>query len=96
MAVAGFAIMAAYAIVLVLASRRSEGAALLRGEVTDERRAAIAQRASAVTLYVLIVVLLGGFVTQLVRGHSGHPWDLLCAVLGGTPHRPTVVFARRG
>lgn len=96
MAVAGFVIMAAYVLVLVLASRRSEAAALLRGETTDERRHAITQRASVVTLHVLLVALLAGFVTELVRGHSGHPWDLLCALLGGTYILSTVFFSRRG
>lgn len=96
MATAGFVIMAAYVAILVLASHRSEAAAMLRGETADERRRAISDRASAATLHVLVVGLLAGFVTELVRGHSGHPWDLLCALAGGTYILTTVVFSRRG
>ncbi|WNM35932.1 DUF2178 domain-containing protein [Streptomyces sp. Li-HN-5-11] len=96
MAVAGFLIMAAYVLLLVAASRRSEAIALLRGETTDERRHAINQRAAAFTLHVLVLVLLAGFVTELLRGHSGHPWDWLCAVTGATYIIATVSFSRRG
>jgi uncharacterized membrane protein len=96
MAVAGFVIMAAYVLVLVVVSRRSEAVALLRGETTDERRSAIQQRASAFTLHVLVLVLLAGFVTEMIRGKSGHPWDLLCAVGGVTYIIATVTFSRRG
>lgn len=96
MAVAGFVIMAAYVLLLVVASRRSEAVALLRGETTDERRHAINQRAAAVTLHVLALVLVGGFMTELIRGHSGHPWDWLSAVLGATYILATVSFSRRG
>ncbi|GAA1086793.1 MULTISPECIES: DUF2178 domain-containing protein [Streptomyces violaceusniger group] len=96
MAVAGFVIMAAYVLILVMASRRSESAALLRGQTTDERRRAINQRASAFTLNVLVLVLLAGFVTELIRGHSGHPWDVLCAAGGVTYILATIYFSRRG
>ncbi|MGP4000356.1 DUF2178 domain-containing protein [Streptomyces sp. 8N706] len=96
MAAGGFVIMAAYTLFLVAASRRWEGVALLRGEVTDERRQAISQRASAFTLHVLVLVLLSGFVIELIRGHSGHPWDLLGAALGITYILSTVFFSRRG
>lgn len=96
MAVAGFMIMAAYVLLLVVASRRSEAIALLRGETTDERRHAINQRAAAFTLHVLALVLVSGFMTELLRGHSGHPWDWLGAVLGATYIIATVSFSRRG
>lgn len=96
MAIAGFVIMAGYVLVLVAASRRSEAAALLRGETTDERRRAISDRASVATLQLLAVALPAGFVTQLIRGRSGHPWDLLCAIAGGTYILAVIVFSRRG
>ncbi|MEU8875928.1 DUF2178 domain-containing protein [Streptomyces javensis] len=96
MAVGGFVIMAAYVLILVMASRRSESAALLRGQTTDERRRAINQRASTFTLNVLVLVLLAGFVTELIRGHSGHPWDVLCAAGGVTYILATIYFSRRG
>lgn len=96
MAAGGFVIMAAYVLILVMASRRSESAALLRGQTTDERRRAINQRASAFTLNVLVLVLLAGFVTELIRGHSGHPWDVLCGAGGVTYILATIYFSRRG
>lgn len=95
-AVAGCLVMAAYVLLLVVASRRSEAVALLRGETTDERRHGISQRAAAFTLHILVLVLMAGFVTELIRGHSGHPWDWLCGVLGATYIIATVAFSRRG
>ncbi|MFD9789430.1 DUF2178 domain-containing protein [Streptomyces sp. NPDC059070] len=96
MAAVGFLIMAVYVLILVTASRRSEAAAMLRGETTDERRNAINQRASAFTMHVLVLVLVTGFVTELIRGRSGHPWDVLCGVGGVTYVLATIVFSRRG
>ncbi|MFC0843249.1 DUF2178 domain-containing protein [Streptomyces noboritoensis] len=96
MAATGFVIMAVYVLILVTASRRSEAAALLRGETTDERRHAINQRASAFTMNVLVLVLLTGFVTELIRGNSGHPWDVLCGVTGLVYIAATIYFSRRG
>ncbi|MFD9904898.1 DUF2178 domain-containing protein [Streptomyces sp. NPDC059063] len=95
-AAGGLVVMATYVLILVRASRRSEPVALLRGQSTDERRRAINQRASAFTLHVLVAVLLAGFVTELVRGNSGHPWDVLAGLGGVTYTLATVYFARRG
>ena len=94
MAVSGFVIMAVYGLVLVLASRRSETAAVLRGELTDERRVDINRQASAFTLNVLILVALGGFVISLLQGHDGNPWILICAVAGATYLGSTTYFTR--
>lgn len=96
MAVTGFVVMAVYVLILVTGSRRSEAAALLRGETTDERRHAINQRASAFTMNVMVLVLLTGFVTSLIRGDSGHPWDVLCGVAGAVYIGSTIFFSRRG
>ncbi|MFD9567480.1 DUF2178 domain-containing protein [Streptomyces sp. NPDC059994] len=96
MAATGFTVMAVYVLILVMASRRSEAAALLRGEATDERRHAINQRASAFTMNVLLLVLLTGFVTELIRGHSGHLLDVLCGVSGVIYIAATIFFSRRG
>uniref|UniRef100_UPI002F915E93 DUF2178 domain-containing protein n=1 Tax=Streptomyces melanogenes TaxID=67326 RepID=UPI002F915E93 len=96
MAATGFVVMAVYVLILVAASRRSEAAALLRGEATDERRHSINQRASAFTMNVLVLVLLTGFVTELIRGNSGHPWDVLCGVSGLVYIASTIYFSRRG
>jgi hypothetical protein len=43
-----------------------------------------------------VLALVAGFVTELIRGHSGHPWDLLCALVGATYILATVFFTRRG
>jgi hypothetical protein len=72
------------------------GGRLLRGETTDERRNEISKRASVFTLHVLVVVLLGGGLVELIRGHDAQPWALLCAVGGVSYVVGIVVFSRRG
>ncbi|WP_370373863.1 hypothetical protein [Catenulispora sp. GP43] len=96
MAVSGLVIMLAYAAVLVFGSRRSEAVALLRGESGDERRRSIEQRAAALTMYVLALVLVGGSLIALIRGKDTATWTTLCAVLGGTYLLSTIVLTRRG
>ena len=96
MAISGLVIMVAYAAVLVLGSRRSEAVALLRGETGDERRRSIELRASALTLHVLTLVLVGGYLVSLIRGHESTTWAGLCGVLGGTYLVSTIVLTRRG
>ena len=96
MAVSGLVIMLVYAAILVLGSRRSEAVALLRGETGDERRRAIELRASALTLHVLTLVLVGGYLVTLIRGHESMTWAGLCGVLGGTYLLSTIVLTRRG
>jgi len=96
MAVSGLIIMLAYAAILVLGSRRSEAVALLRGESGDERRRSIELRASALTLHVLTLVLVGGYIVTLIRGRESMTWAGLCAVLGGTYLLSTIVLTRRG
>ncbi|MEY9864004.1 hypothetical protein ABH935_009658 [Catenulispora sp. GAS73] len=96
MAVSGLVIMIAYAAVLVFGSRRSEAVALLRGETGDERRRSIELRASALTLHVLTLVLVGGYLVSLIRGHESMTWAGLCAVLGATYLLSTIILTRRG
>lgn len=96
MAVFGLVGMVGYAAVLVFGSRRSEAVSLLRGETGDERARSIEQRAAALTLYVLAVVLVGGYVVAVVRGSGEAPWAALCGVLGATYMLSTVVLTRRG
>ena len=62
----------------------------------DERRRSIEQRAAAVTLHVLSVVLVGGYFVSLVRGRESATWAGLCAVLGATYLLSTIVLIRRG
>jgi hypothetical protein len=95
MAVFGLLVMLGYAAILVFGSRRSEAVALLRGETGDERRRSIEQRAAALTLYVLAVVLVGGCLISLIRGRESSTWTSLCAVVGGTYLLSTIVLTRR-
>jgi|tagenome__1003787_1003787.scaffolds.fasta_scaffold20536648_2 class 3 adenylate cyclase len=83
--VVSLAIMLAYAAVLVAASRRSETVSLLRGEVPDERAEQIQLRAGAATGYLLVTVLVGGFVVCLATGSDQiNVWARLCALSGVT------------
>ena len=78
-------IMLGYGLVLVLTSRRSETAALLRGETADERAEWIQIRAAAVTCYVLVTVLVAGFLVCLARGSDAiNIWARLSALTGLT------------
>jgi hypothetical protein len=96
MAVFGLVLMVGYAVFLVFGSRRSEAVSLLRGESGDERARSIAQRAAALTLYVLTVVLVGGYLVAVIRGSGETTWATLCGVLGATYMLSTVVLTRRG
>jgi uncharacterized membrane protein len=96
MGVSGLLIMVAYAGVLVFGSRRSEAVSMLRGESGDERARSIEQRASALTLHVLAVVLVGGYIVSIVRGTGEMTWASLCGVLGGVYLLSTIVLTRRG
>ena len=90
-------ILVAYAVFLVVASRRSETVALLRGGLDDERRESINLRANAVTGVVLTVVLVGGFVVSLVTdGPDTAVWSALCAVAGVTFTASTAWYSARG
>lgn len=73
-------IMCAFAVLLALGGR-SETIRLMRGEV-DERGALIDLRATAYTGILLIVVIIGAFLVQVARGHSGDPYTQLGAVAG--------------
>lgn len=88
-------LMTGYALALVLFSRRSETVSLLRGESPDERAASIQTHAIAITGHVLIVVLVGGFIVQLLRGGDTEVWSALCAVGGLTYAVSLFVLHRR-
>ena len=96
MAVVECAIVVGYAAVLVLGSRRSEAAALLRGQFDDERRRTVEQRAAALTMHVLACVLVGGFIVSLIRDTGAMTWATLCAVAGFVYIGSTIVLTRRG
>jgi uncharacterized membrane protein len=89
-------IMLAYGAALVLFSRRSEVAAILRDDSRDERRAAINLRASALTLQVLVVLALTMAFVELAKGRDPGTWGTICAVGGGTYIVGVIFFSRRG
>ena len=89
------AIMLVYGAILVIFSRRSEVAAILRDDARDERRAAINLRASALTLQVLTILALTMAFIQLAKGHDPGAWGMICAVAGGTYLAGVIFFTRR-
>ncbi|MCP2335876.1 hypothetical protein [Actinomadura rupiterrae] len=96
MAVFGLAVMWVYSALLVAGSRRSETVALMRGEVSDERRRQINLRASAFALNVLVVVMVGMVLYEFARGHDGRPWTWLAAIFALSYGGATAFYARRG
>jgi hypothetical protein len=96
MAVFGLVVMVGYVAFLTLFSGRWEAAALLNGDTSDERRRNIDLRAAAVTLRVLAVVLVVGYIVSVVRGTGQLTWACLGAVLGGVYIVSTIVLTRRG
>jgi uncharacterized membrane protein len=96
LAIACAAIMLAYGAALVLFSRRSEVAAILRDDSRDERRAAINMRASALTLNVLVVLALTMAFIELAKGRDPGAWGTICTVGGLTYIAAVIFFSRRG
>lgn len=76
-----FAIVAAYAALLLLGGR-FEILRALRGQFDDERYRSFDVRATAFAGSVTIFVLIGGFIYELALGQDGQPYSLLCAVAG--------------
>lgn len=60
-----------------------------------KRARSIEQRAAALTLYVLAVILVGGYVVALIRGSGVTTWATLCGALGATYMLSTVILTRR-
>lgn len=95
--VVGLAIMLAYGAGLVLFRRRSEAVALLNGEATDERRAAIMSRARDTTAQVLVLVLVAGMFWSLATDKDYAGVFIALAAIGGlTFIASTIWHARRG
>ena len=86
------AIMAAFGLVLLLLTGRSE---TLRGLTVgrDERFAQIDLRATAVTGLVLIITVIVAWLVEIARGHSGSPYGWLGAI-GGLAYVLAVAFFR--
>jgi hypothetical protein len=96
LAIACAGIMLAYGGLLVIFSRRSEVAAILRDDSRDERRLAINLRASAVSLQVIVLVALTMAFIRLASGHDPGTWGTICAVGGVSYLAGIIFFARRG
>jgi hypothetical protein len=88
--------MLAYGAGLVLLSRRSEVAAILRDDGRDERRAAINLRASALTLNVLVVLAPTMAFIELGQGRDPGAWGTICTVGGVTYIAGVIFFSRSG
>ena len=88
-----FAVMAAVA-ALFFFGRRSETLQGLGGPGRDERWAMIDIQATALTGFVLILVLIGAWLYEIADGRDGSPYGLLCAV-GGLSYVLSVALLRR-
>jgi hypothetical protein len=88
----GLAIMAGFA-AFILAAGRSETIRGLRGDGRDERFAQIDLRATAIAGLTLIIALIVSWLVEIARGHSGSPYDWLCAI-GGLAYALAVAFLR--
>jgi hypothetical protein len=88
-----FAIMAAYGLVVLVFSSRSDIAGVLAGNPPDERYRVIDERALAAAGLVLIVYVIGGFLWEQAHGRGGMPYTLMGAVAGLT-YLGYVVYAR--
>lgn len=79
-----FVIMAGYGLALLALAGRSDVVSMLAGTPADERYGAIDVRAVAVTGFVLILYVIGGFLWEQAHGRSGMPYTLMGAVAGVT------------
>jgi hypothetical protein len=91
----GLVVMTGFGLVILLAGR-SETVRGLRGDGRDERFAQIDLRATAAAGLVLIVALIVSWLTEIARGHSGSPYDWLCAIGGLAYLLAIVLFRWRG
>jgi hypothetical protein len=95
-ALGGAGVMVAYAAVLVVFGRRSESVALLGGDVADERRKMLADKATLFAAYVLITVLIVMWLWEIGHGRDGSPYAELSALGGVSFLGATIVLGRRG
>ena len=86
------AVLAGFGLLILLAGR-SETIRGLRGDGRDERFAQIDLRATAVAGLVLITTLIVVWLVEIAQGHSGSPYDWLCAI-GGLAYLLAVAFFR--
>jgi uncharacterized membrane protein YfcA len=90
-----FAVMLVFSATVVLISRRSE---TVRGllDRQDERIAGIDLRATATAGVALTLVIVGGGVVELARGHSGAPYTWLAAVAAAAYVGAVLVMRMKG
>ena len=91
----GLGVMTGFGLLILLTSR-SESVRGLRGDGRDERFAQIDLRATAAAGLVLIVTLIVSWLAEIARGHSGSPYDWLCAIGGLAYLLAIVLFRWRG
>jgi cobalamin synthase len=79
--VISLAVLAAFGLVLLLLTGRSE---TVRGLTSgrDERFAQLDLRATAVAGLVVLLAALVGWLVETARGHSGSPYGWLLAIFG--------------
>jgi hypothetical protein len=87
----GLVVMAGFGLVLLLGGRSETIRGLTTGR--DERFAQIDLRATAVAGLVLITTLIVAWLVEVARGHSGSPYNWLCAI-GGLAYVLAVAFFR--
>ena len=88
-----FGVMIASGIGLLVFGGRSETIRGLGGADRDERFAMLDLRATAYTALVLIVAILGGFMYEVAKGHSGSPY-LWLGVLTGVTYLTCIAVLR--
>jgi hypothetical protein len=91
----GLAVMTGFGLLLLLTGR-SETVRGLRGDGRNERFAQIDLRATAAAGLVLIVTLIVSWLAEIARGHSGSPYDWLCAIGGLAYLLAIALFRWRG
>ena len=93
---ASLAIMAGFAVVLVVLENRSGAVAIMRRPAQDERARSIDLAATAFAGVVVITVIIAAVMVQLARGEDPSPYAQLGAV-GGIAHLVALVgMQRRG
>ncbi|MGN6379021.1 MAG: hypothetical protein ACTHNU_08740 [Gaiellales bacterium] len=93
--VISLAIMTAFG-ALILFGGRSETIRGLRGDGRDERFREMDIHATAIAGLVVCVVIIGAFVVEIARGHSGMPYAWLGAIFGLAYLVAIIAFRLRG
>ncbi len=95
--IGGLVVMLGYGAVLIFGGRRNETIGLLGGDLSDERRTAIQQRAAAATGYLLTVVLVAAMIVAMAaNSRYAGVIAAFCGLAGATWIVSTVWFSRRG